>query len=442
MISTSGPTETPKSSTGSPMQTEPDTDTAIETTVNRRARIAVSLLFLTNGAIFANLLPRYPQIKAELGLSNAALGTAIAAYPLGALIAGLTAGSLIHRFRSSRVGVVGTLLTAVAILVAGLSANSLVLAAALFVGGALDALVDVAQNAHGLRVQRRYGRSILNSFHALWSIGAVLGGLMGSAAAGLALPLVVHLSASGVLFSLVALGCYRFMLPGPEIAERDPVKAAGPTRSRLRPSAGTVLILLALGLIACCGTATEDAGASWGALYLSGSLGSALAVAGLAFVSLQGMQFIGRLLGDRLVDRFGQRAVARSGGMITAVGMGAALAFPSTLLTIVGFGAAGFGVATLVPAVMHAADELPGLPPGAGLTMVTWLLRVGFLLSPPIVGVLADASSLRVGLLLVPITGVIVIGLSQYLAVADTPAVGDKEDASLMRQIKPPQVDG
>jgi hypothetical protein len=65
---------------------------------------------------------------------------------------------------------------------------------------------------------------------------------------------------------------------------------------------------------------------------------------------------------------------------------------------------------------MHAADELPGLPPGAGLTVVTWLLRVGFLLSPPVVGVLADASSLRVGLLLVPIAGVAVVGLSRFLA--------------------------
>jgi MFS family permease len=388
--------------------------------VNRRARVAVALLFLTNGAVFANLLPRYPQIKSDLGLSNAALGTAIAAFPLGALIAGLTAGSLIHRFRSSRVGVGGTLLTAVAILVAGLAANWWMLAAALFIGGALDALVDVAQNAHGLRVQRRYGRSILNSFHALWSVGAVLGGLMGSAAAGFDLPPAVHLSISGLLFSAVAVICYRFMLPGPETAERDMAdhRAADRPADRLRSRlpGGTIGVLLALGLIACCGTVTEDAGASWGALYLSGPLGATAALAGLAFVALQGMQFVGRLLGDRLVDRYGQRTVARFGGAITALGMGTALAFPSVLLTIVGFGAAGFGVATLVPAAMHAADELPGLPPGAGLTVVTWLLRVGFLLSPPIVGVLADASSLRVGLLLVPITGATVIVLSRFLA--------------------------
>ena len=407
---------------------------------SRRARVAVAVLFLTNGAVFANLLPRYPQIKAELGLTNAALGTAIAAFPLGALIAGLAAGSLIHRFRSSRIAVLGTVLTSVALLVAGVAGSWWALAVALFVGGSLDAVVDVAQNAHGLRVQRRYGRSILNSFHALWSTGAVLGGLMGSAAAGLDLPLSVHLGGSGALFSLIAAGSYRYLLPGPETAERvDPAEPSAPPDPPdtgtaggrwSRVPSGTVIVLLALGVISCGGSVTEDAGASWGAIYLGGSLGAEAAVAGMAFVALQGMQFIGRLIGDRLVDRFGQRTVARYGGAITAIGMGTALAFPSTLLTIAGFGAAGFGVATLIPAAMHAADELPGLPPGAGLTVVTWLLRVGFLLSPPVVGVIADATSLRVGLLVVPIAGLTVIGLSRFLGATTTPTTAGETSAS------------
>jgi len=380
----------------------------------RRARIGVALMFLTNGAIFANLLPRYPQIKAELGLSNAALGAAIAAFPLGALLAGLAAGRLIHRFRSSRVGVVGTVFMAAMILLVSLAPNWWVLAACLFVGGSVDAIVDVAQNAHGLRVQRLYGRSILNSFHAIWSIGAVLGALMGSAAAGLGLPLVVHLGGSGVLFSAVVLGTYRLLLPGPEAAAVDhsvPVGAAGRTVPRR-----AIWVLLALGALACCGTVVEDAGASWSALYLTGGLGAAAALAGFGLVALQGMQFVGRILGDRLVDRFGKRAVARMGGVITALGMGLALAFPTTVGTLIGFGAAGLGVATLVPAAMQTADELPGLPPGFGLTVVTWLMRVGFLASPPVVGLIADATSLRVGLLLVPLAGIAVVVLSGLLA--------------------------
>src|SRR4029453_17577334 len=116
---------------------------------------------------------------------------------------------------------------------------------------------------------------------------------------------------------------------------------------------------------------------------------------------------IGRLTGDRVVDRFGQRNVVRTGGIVTAAGMGFALAVPTTATTLVGFAIAGLGVATLVPAAMHTADELPGLPAGVGLTVVSWLLRVGFLASPPLVGFVADQPSLRLGLLTVVIAGLV-----------------------------------
>jgi len=382
-----------------------------------RARVAVALLFLTNGAIFANLLPRYPAIKEALGLSNAEFGIAVASFPLGALVAGLAAGALIRRFRSSRVAVAGTILTAVGVLAAGLSPQWALLAAALFLAGAMDAITDVAQNSHGLRVQRLYGRSILNSFHAVWSIGAVLGGLMGAAAAGLGLPLGLHLGASALLFAVVGLISYRLMLRGPEPVEE--AAAASPT-ARIRSVNGARVakyaVLVALVLIAASGAVVEDAGSTWSAIYLSGSLGAGASVAAFGFIALVGAQFVGRLVGDRLVDRFGQRAVARTGGIIAALGMGLALLFPTIPGTIVGFAAAGLGIATLVPAAMHAADELPGLKPGSGLTIVSWLMRVGFLLSPPIVGLVADASSLRIGLFVVPLAGVVVALLASVLS--------------------------
>jgi MFS family permease len=373
----------------------------VVSSTERHARVAVGAVFLTNGAVFANLLPRYPELKAALGLSNAELGTAVAAFPLGALLAGLTASALVRRYRSSRVASYGMVVVAVGILLAGLAPNAVLLAAALFVAGACDAVVDVAQNAHALRVQRRYGRSILNSFHATWSAGAVLGGLMGSGAAALALPVPVHLGISAAVFVVVALVAYRFLLPGPEDAERT-VPSGGFRWGRAGP------ILLVLGVIAAAGALIEDSGASWGAVYLTG-LGAAAGVAGLGFVALQALEFLGRLVGDRVVDRFGQRATARGGAVIVVLGMGLALAFPSVPLTIVGFGLAGFGVATLIPAAMHAADELPGLPPGTGLTVVSWLLRIGFLCSPPVVGLVADAATLRIGLLVVPLAGLVVL---------------------------------
>jgi MFS family permease len=186
-------------------------------------------------------------------------------------------------------------------------------------------------------------------------------------------------------------------------------------------------MLAVLGALAACGAFVEDAGSSWGALYLREEVAVGAAAAGLAFVALQVAMTVGRLTGDRVVDRFGQRRVARVGGAAIAAGMGMALAVPSLSTTLIGFAMAGLGVATLVPAVMHAADELPGLRPGVGLTVVSWLLRVGFLVSPTVVGVVADALSLRVALLGVVGAGLVVLVLGRVLGrpAKRTPQLGE-----------------
>ncbi|WP_432570688.1 MFS transporter [Kineococcus sp. SYSU DK005] len=409
-----------------------------------RARAGVSALFFVNAVLYANLVPRLPEVKDRLELSNAALGTAIAAMPLGALLAGLLAPVCIQRLGSAKVGALGLVLAAAAVATVPLANAWIAFAAVMLLVGALDAVVDVAQNAHGFRVQRLYGRSIVNAFHGLWSVGAVVGGLLGSAAAGAGLPLGAHLTVSAVVFGLVALTAHRFLLPGPEDSERAGTPRVGPAgvgstdagdaeralpadrsgRHRRRAGVRTAALLAVLGALAAGGAFVEDAGSSWGALYLRGELGAGAAVGGLAFVALQGAQTVGRLTGDRVVDRFGQRRVALTGGLLTAAGTGAALAWPSIPSTLAGFALAGLGVATLVPAVMHTADELPGLPAGVGLTVVSWLLRVGFLVSPAVVGFVADATSLRVALLSVVLAGLLVLVLGRFLAPATGPADG------------------
>ncbi|MGO2048050.1 MAG: MFS transporter, partial [Brachybacterium tyrofermentans] len=356
----------------------------------RRARGAVAAMFLTNGALLANLLPRYPEIKGELGLANSTYGLVLAAFPAGAILAGLGAGALIRRVGSAPLAVAGTILTAIGLCAASWAPVAGLLALALLVAGACDAITDVAQNAHGLRVQRRYGRSIINSFHAVWSIGAVLGGSMAALAIALDVPLRVHLGVSGALFAVISLVALRFALPG-----KDPENSAGgadvgtstavpdgtgatddtaatdaagaPPSAALRPRRGrTVPLLAALIVIAIGGTLVEDAGNSWATLYLARDLGAPAAIAATGYIALVGAQFVGRLAGDSLVDRFGQRTVARAGGLIIAVGMATALAFPTVPGTIIGFALAGLGSATLVPAAMQEADDLPGLRHGTG----------------------------------------------------------------------------
>lgn len=403
-----------------------------EDRTRRRARVAVSLLFLLNAVFYANLIPRLPEVKDALQLTNTALGAGVAALAIGSLTAGLFAPLALRRFGSASTASVGLVGLAAGVAAVAVAPSWLVFAAVMLAIGAIDAVVDVAQNAHGFRVQRRYGRSIINAFHGLWSVGAVLGGVLGSVAAGLAVPLSWHLGAVGVLGGAVAVAARRWLLDGPDDTEvvaladgsgaphTPPVAATGSDRvdrvaavRRATRVAGPRLLVLSV--LVVCAVSVEDAGATWGALFVRSELGLAAASAGLAFVSLQVFMTIGRLTGDRVVDRIGWRAVGRSGGALIAAGMLVALAVPNAATTVLGFGLAGFGVATLVPAAMHAADELPGLPAGVGLTIVSWSLRIGVLVFPLLVGVLADAASLRAALSVVVLTGLVATAASSAL---------------------------
>ncbi|WP_229116367.1 MFS transporter [Parenemella sanctibonifatiensis] len=378
----------------------------------RRARGAVAAFFFTNGLLLSNLLPRLPEIKAALELDNTQFGIAVAAFPAGAFLAGLASPSLIRRFGSGPVAVVGTVVSSLGVISAAVAPAYLPLILALLVAGGADAITDVAQNAHGLRVQRHMKRSIINSFHAVWSVGAVTGGLMSAGAIALRIPLPIHLGASGGLAIVVACVALRFALPGHDEEPVQSGEAATDARRRVAVPRRTWIMLAALVLIAVAGALVEDAGNSWATLYLSDSLEAPHEIAAMGYIAMVAVQTVARFVGDAMVDRMGQRAVLWLGGAVVTIGMGAALAFPTVPGTILGFAAAGFGCAAAIPLAMQEADDLPGLRAGMGLTIVTWLLRVGMLASPPIVGAIADATELRVGLLVAPISGLVIVAFA------------------------------
>jgi MFS family permease len=431
----------------------PSADDALRPAVPRDAvlaRRAVSLIFFLNGASFCAILPRYPELVESIGLSNTAFGLAVGLGPLGGLLAGLFAARLMSRFGSARTSVAFQLLASTSHLAIYVSGSWLWLTAALLLAQAADALTDISMNAHGMRVERRYRRSIMNSYHGWWSLGAVLGGLLGAAAAQVGLPLWAQGVAGLIVFGALVLGSYRFLLPGDDSTERAPAAAtegAGGTSSDspAGPSAASAaevppvapagrriagMGLRSLGLVAALGMvlvfagSTEDAGNTWGALFMRSTFEATPFLAGMAFVALQGAQTIGRFTGDAIVDRLGDRVTARVGALIALVGMSIALLLPSPATALLGFAAAGWGIATLFPAAFRTADNLPGVPSGVGITVVGWFARLGFFLTPPLVGALADALTLRYALWLVPIYALGILAFSGVLSTRRTAAQG------------------
>jgi MFS family permease len=410
----------------------------------RRARVAVAVLFAANGATLAGAVTRYPDIKAALGLSNTALGAAVGAYWVGALLVGAVAGVLVARLGSARVAWAATVLAGLALLVTGAAQTWLLLAAALFVAGGADAVADVAENAQALRAERLYGRSILNSLHAMWSVGAVTGGAVGAApprsrsrSSRTSAPWPRRWSwrrwpsPAGCCPATTTARCRRPRPPcpssplpcgpGPPGPRGSPGQhprrpaTARPDRTPVASSPGWRSRWSCSVPVSCAAQVMEDTGATWSAVYLRTELGAAAGLAGLGFVALQGAQTVGRLLADGLVTRWGDAACARVGAAVAGTAMAAALALADPVVTVVAFGVVGLGIGTIIPAAMRAADAVPGLRPGTGLTAVSTVLRAGGLVAAPLIGAVADATSLRLALGLVPLLALVVVLLAGAL---------------------------
>lgn len=371
-------------------------------------------MFFTNGVLLAALLPRYPEIKAHLDLDNSQFGLVLVSFPAGALLAAAYAARVTRALGVLRVAWTGSVLLAVAFALAASSPSTALFAAALFAAGAIDAVVDAAQNIHGVAVEERTGRSIINSLHALWSLGAASGGLIGAWCAANDINLTAQMVLNGTVWAAVAIAAtLAARLPQASAPPAEANTAANDSRVQpqpLRSRRAAWTLLAPIVLLAICGTLVEDIANNWSVLYLQTETDAPLAVAGLGVSTMLTAQFIGRLCGDPMTDRWGRDRVASAGGLLIALGALVAILAPTYPLTVVGLAVSGFGSATLVPAAFAAAGRVPGLPEGTGIAILGWLMRIGFLITSPIVGVISEATSLRVAWIVPLLAGLIAAG--------------------------------
>src|SRR4051794_3096419 len=179
----------------------------------RRPAAAIAAVFFVNGATYASWTPRLPELQLELGISDGALGLTLVGMGLGGLAASSFSGWLVDR-RGSRTT---TMLTSAAMSLwlpfLGFAPTAVLVFASLLVLGALDGLTDVAMNSQAVELQRGVGRSIITRFHAVWSAGAVVGGIVASRAAAFHLSLHVQLVVTGVVLAAVTIVASRSLLP-------------------------------------------------------------------------------------------------------------------------------------------------------------------------------------------------------------------------------------
>ena len=354
------------------------------------ARWAVAATFFVNGTLIGVWAANIPLVKEALGLDAQFLSYALFSAAFGALAGMPFGGKLIAKFGSARVTLVSGLGALVTFPAAMLAPSYAVLLSVLVAAGFANGVMDVAMNAHGALVEQRISRPVMSSFHAAWSTG----GLIGSGFVWLALN---TLGTKLLVFGMAVVLLAAFLLAISRYLSSTLDQVADAAHFAL-PSRQT----LALGSIAFLGMLSEGAVLDWSGVYLRELLASpSLAASGVAGFS--GTMALSRFFGDGLRAKFGAASLVRGSAIISLAGLIVALLAHGPLLAALGFALMGVGVGNIAPVIYGAAGRLKGVESGVAIASVLTMGYAAFLLGPPLIGFVAQLTTLQFGLGLVGI---------------------------------------
>ncbi len=381
----------------------------------RRARVGVITTFVTHSVPRTSWTPYIPVIKHTMGIDDAALGTALLGAPAGSFLAMLAIGPLLPRFgtkRSTAVVLAGYIVTGIGL---GLAHTPAMLFLALFLWGLFQGSLDVTMNAQGVTVERAAGRPVMSGFHAAWSLGGFAGVGLGALAVGLGLPLTVHMAILSAVIAVTGLIAVPTLLDDRE----HPSSATGTTparapkeplarrlRARLRRPDRSVLThpaVITLGFLTLTCMLCEGAVADWSAVYLREGVGMTTLTASFGFAAFSATMVAFRLAGDRMLHRWNARTLLPPMTLVAAAGVTLALVIPGPVTSTIGFGLLGVGTALVVPATFSAAGRLTTIRTGPAVAAVAAFGWMGYVMGPPLIGHLANLTTLRIALLVVPL---------------------------------------
>ena len=346
-------------------------------------RAATTAIFCANGAAIGTWAAQIPAVQARLGVSKGAIGFALLFMAAGALVAMPLTGQALARRPSGTLTRILVLVECVLIPLPLLAPSIWALAPFLIVFGAANGACDVAMNAHGVAVERTLGKPIMSSLHGGWSVGGLAGA--GGAALGGALaadPRLEAACAAGLAFVVAALA-------GRHLGSATAAEAGPAPKLRLPPREVALLGVLCLLVMV-----TEGAMGDWSGIYLRDETGAAHGLTALGFGGFSLGMAIGRFGGDALATRLGATAVLRAGAGLVLLALGGVLLIREPAIAVAGFSLVGLGLANSVPLLFSAAGRVRGTASAPALAAVFTMGYTGFIIGPPVIGVLADAIGL------------------------------------------------
>lgn len=377
----------------------------------RNARLATTLAFMMNGFSVGILVSQLPDYKFHLKISNGALGAALFLLAAGVLTALGPSGRWSAKHGSARVTILGSIATILALPLVGLSFNYVTFCLTLYLFGFAIAFQDVAMNTHAVTLEQRFKRRVMSTFHALYSVGALLGSACGGLMAQFHVKVIIQECLVALLFIVVLIFMKDRFLP----ASSDQQEA----RKEKRPKRPTIFWVMGfLGMSASIG---EGSAGDWGGVLARTTFHSSPFIGTLPFICFSTTMVTGRFLGDRLAHKFGPGKLLFSGGLIAGLGLATGLFIGGIGGEIFGWTFLGAGMCIVIPMIYSEAGTIAihkfsgTIAPSEAVATVSGISYFGFVVGPPIMGYISEAITLRWAMLVPAGLGLALAAGSRYV---------------------------
>lgn len=359
-----------------------------------KSRVAVGIFFFISGLRFATWASRIPDIQNHLHLSDAGLGTVLFALPAGSMAGLPVSGYMVSKYGSRIILYISAMLFPIFIIGIGLANSPLWLALNLFFFGFSSNLLNISVNTQAVALENLYGKSIMASFHGLWSLGGFSGAALGTLMVAEHIHVLYHFLVVATLSVIVTQFVFSHTVRQTKTQQKSASVFVKPDR-----------YLMILGIIAFSTMATEGTMFDWSGVYFKKIVLAPVQLTTLGYVAFMLTMATGRFLGDKLITNYGQKQVLRFSGAMIFTGLMTAVLLPNIVAATLGFLLVGFGVASVVPLCYALAGKSKTMQPGMAIAAVSSIGFLGFLMGPPLIGYIAQAFSLRISFAVIAFLG-------------------------------------
>ncbi|HSU52141.1 MAG TPA: MFS transporter [Segetibacter sp.] len=366
----------------------------------KKVRLATTVFFFISGFGYSSWASRIPSVQQQLSLSEAQLGAVLLAAPVGLMLTMPFTSVLLGKVNNRKIMFIGAILYNVVLCLPGFTNKTWQLLLVLLAFGSTRNLLNLSANSQAVGVQKLFDRSIMTTFHGIWSLAGFAGAGVGFIMVYLNIATSFHLLTVSIVLIALSAFFYKNTFDQPPVQQSKKPLFLLPDKHLMK------FAIICFGCMSC-----ENTMYDWSAIYFHKTVGATQSSANGAFVIYMVCMTIGRFAGDKLVPMLGVKKILNLCGWFIFTGFLFAVILPFPVTAGIGFALVGFGVSCIVPLVFSMAGRSKTMSSGQALAAISTIGYLGFLLVPPVVGFVAQATNLRWSFGLIAVLGAVIIAM-------------------------------